>query len=221
MIKIFPSMMASNILNLESEIKKLEPYCDGFHLDIMDFHFVENLTFGPMFVNAIRKITEKTLWIDLLVENPKKSFDVIELKEGDIVSVHFESEYSSSIFDLIKARGLVASVALDPKTEIKRITPLIGKINHVLLMTVTPGFSGQKFIRNSINRLKELHALRGKFYEKFNIAMDGGINKENLSKILEIGVDHVAIANGIFGEKDPVEALKNLREIAEKTKTLT
>lgn len=207
MTQIYPSLISGDILNLESTIKKLDPHCAGWHLDIMDFNFVPNLTWGPIFVNAIRKVTNKQVWVDLLVQHPEKYLGLLELNRNDIVSVHIESEHINTIFAEIRARGLLASLAIDPRTDLTCVIPHIGQVDHILLMSVIPGFSGQKFVPESVERLKKLHALLEHLPRKPLIGMDGGLNRQTLPKILEIGVDTIAMATGIFGQPNPIQEL--------------
>lgn len=208
MAKIYPSLISADLLNLEATIKSMEPFCAGFHLDVMDFHFVPNLTFGPTMVNAVRTATSKTVWVDLLVEEPEKYLDRLKLSPGDIVSIHIESTHSPDIFKSIRNRGWLASLAIDPHSEINRATSLIAEVDHVLIMSVIPGFSGQEFIPDSIKRLKELHAFLAHLKHKPLIGMDGGLNEKTLPEILSIGVDTVAMASALFSKPNPVEALK-------------
>lgn len=207
MAQIYPSLISGDILNLEASIKKLEPHCAGLHLDVMDFNFVPNLTWGPIFVNAIRKVATKQIWVDLLVEHPEKYLDLLKLKKGDIVSVHIESEHEKDIFAEIHARGLLASIAIDPRTDITCVSPYLAQADHVLLMSVIPGFSGQEFVPESVERLEKLHALLDHLHRKPLIGIDGGLNRQTLPKILEIGIDTIAMATGIFGQPDPIQEL--------------
>lgn len=207
MAKIYPSLISGDILNLATSIKTLEPHCAGFHLDVMDFDFVPNLTWGPIFINAIRKITKKQVWVDLLVQYPEKYIERLQLNKGDIVSIHLESKHQKNIFEQIQSLGLVPSIAIDPHTEITSLIPYLGQVGHVLLMSVTPGFSGQKFVPTSIERLEQLHALIEHLHRKPLIGMDGGLNSATLPKILEIGIDTVAMATEIFENNNPIERL--------------
>ena len=212
-VKIFPSLISGDLLNLADQIKKLEPHCDGFHIDVMDFHFVPNLTWGPAHVNAIRSVTEKQIWVDLLVDKPDHYLDRMALKSGDIVSVHYESTYPNEIFNTIKNKGWCASLALDPKTPLEAIEPFMGEIDHVLLMSVIPGFSGQAFIPASIERIKKLNELRTKAGAQFTIGMDGGLDEQTLPQVADYGLDTAGIASGIFNQPNPVEAIKKLKGV--------
>jgi ribulose-phosphate 3-epimerase len=208
--KIYPSLISGDLLNLERQITLLEPHCAGFHLDVMDFHFVPNLTWGPDFIDAIRKVTKQQLWIDLLVDQPLPYLERLRLRHGDIVSIHYESLYDNNIFYQLHMKSWKASLALDPKTPIEVIIPFLDVIDHVLLMSVVPGFSGQEFVHESVEKLKKLHALRKEHKAEFTIGMDGGLNAQTLPLVLPYGVDTLAIASGIFNAQDPVEELKTL-----------
>lgn len=210
MIKIYPSLISADLLNLEKIIKELEPHCSGFHIDIMDFHFVPNLTWGPAFVNAIRKVTNKQLWIDLLVEHPEKYLERMDLYHNDIISIHYESTYQTNIFKKIREQKCLASLALDPATPVEAIIPFLDQIDHILLMSVKPGFSGQKFIPSSIEKIKKLNELRTKYAASFTIGMDGGLNEQTLSQVKNYGLDNAGIASAIFNEQDPIDMIKKL-----------
>jgi len=215
MIKIFPSLMSANILELKEEIKKLEPYCDGFHLDVMDFHFVPNLTFGPHIINMIAKTTSKELCVHLMVEHPEKFIDYLQLPENSIIAFHKTTiPKPSNFIKQIKKKGWKASLALDPDESIDNAISIIKDLDQVLVMSVRPGFSGQEFIPQTLTKVKELNKYRKKNKLTFRIAMDGGINEENLPELIKAGVDDVAIASAIFKTKDPVKALKKLKNQA-------
>ena len=157
---IYPSLISADILNIEKEIENLEPYVDGFHLDVMDFHFVPNLTLGPDFINKIRKITQRKLFIHLMVDDPLKFIDILELKEHDIISFHVEvKENIEDLIEKIHNQKLLVSLALKPETALEEIIPYGHQIEHLLLMTVEPGFSGQQFLPQSFERIRLLKSL--------------------------------------------------------------
>lgn len=208
--RIYPSLISADLLNLQKVVTELAPLCAGLHLDVMDFHFVPNLTFGPDFINALRRVTETQFWIDLLVDEPLRYFDRLELQQGDIVSVHYESTYPQTIFQEMRLRGWRASLALDPKTPIEVVMPFLNELDHVLLMSVPPGFSGQTFLYDVVEKLKKLHGIRREYEANFEIGMDGGLNATTLPAVLAYGVDTIAVAHAIFGSKDPIKALETL-----------
>lgn len=210
MIKIFPSIIEGNILNLESQIKYLEPYCDGFHLDVMDFHFVPNLTFGPIFVNKITQITNKKNFIHLMVDNPEKWLDLLDLKKEDTFCFHVEaSKNCKKIIDEIHKKNWSAGIAINPKTSLETIYPFISEIETVLLMSVEPGFSGQKFIPNTLDKIKQLVQYKKDNNLKFSITIDGGVNEKNIAELTKLGVENFAIGSAIFKKNNSLEVLKN------------
>lgn len=210
--QIFPSLMSADLLNLETIVKTLEPHCDGFHIDIMDNHFVPNLTWGPELTNQIAKITTKPLLVHLMVEKPETLVPILKLRQESVISFHLEAVHSpQAIISEIKKAGYVPSIAIKPKTPLEALTPwLDAGIPHVLLMSVEPGFSGQPFIQSSIERLKALVALKKKIKKEFIICMDGGITKDLIGLLHTEGAQQFAVSNAVFGQRDPVAALKEL-----------
>ena len=219
---ILPSLIASDLLNLQKTIEKLDPYCAGYHLDIMDFHFVPNLTLGPDFINQIRKVTKKTINIHLMVDYPEKYINLFTLNSNDIISVHMEAISNLSIIELIKkieAKNLIASLAISPKTPIKEAENLIlnHDINNILLMSVHPGFSGQKFILSSLEKLKELNNFRIKKNLNFKITVDGGVNLNNIEQLLKYGANKLVMASAIFKtSKNYIDSIKEINELIKK-----
>ncbi len=208
---IFPSLISADVLNLQKEIERLDPHCQGYHLDVMDHHFVPNLTWGPRFINAIAKTTYKTLWVHLMVDNPQTWVNTLFLQPKSILTFHFEN--TKEIIHMIKhikEKNWLASIAINPKTPVEEIFPLLNIIDQVTLMSVEPGFSGQKFLPSVISKIDSLNGYRQTSGLDFKIGLDGGINETNIKMLAEKGVDHCAIAAGIFEKDDPVEALKTL-----------
>ena len=212
MISIYPSLMAADPLRLENEIKLLESHCAGFHLDVMDNHFVSNITWGAPTVNAIANMS-KSVWVHLMVEKPDLFYDTLFLPIDALVSFHIESEVD--IFNFIKKikeKKQKASIVINPKTPVERVVPFLNNIDQVLLMSVEPGFSGQPFLQSSFDRLAELVAYRQKHNGTFRIGLDGGIDTTNIKTLVEMGVDDCAIATAIFKHKDRVTALQQLQQ---------
>lgn len=219
MITLFPSLMAADLLNLKSEISALEPFCDGFHLDIMDHSFVPNLTWGTDLVNAIRNATKKKLWVDLLVDEPSFYIDNLKLKPGDIVTIHYESkaiignkDMLASICKTMKQKGYGAGLAINPKTPVKTFTSFLDFIDHAQLMSVEPGFSGRPFFAGTPNRILELTTLLKAKNKQIPIGIDGGINEATFLAIKNLGISMVAIGSGIFNRPDKIKALKWYRQ---------
>ena len=214
MAELFPSLISSQLLYLGNVITLLEPHCAGFHIDIMDFHFVPNLTWGPPFINAIAQQTEKPLQLHLMVDQPQRYFDCMTLRAGDTVIVHYEAMEPATLleaFIAIKKRGWLPSIAINPSTPVSTIIQFLPYVQHVLLMSVNPGFSGQPFIPATIHRLKELIEIRLHHKASFTICLDGGITSDNFCTLQALGMDQAAIASAIFTTPDIVTTIKQLK----------
>ncbi|HEX4069094.1 MAG TPA: ribulose-phosphate 3-epimerase [Candidatus Babeliales bacterium] len=211
---IYPSLMAADPKNLHDEIDLLEPYCAGFHLDVMDNKFVPNSALSIETVNDVAQ-RGKPVWVHLMVENPDEFYTKLLLPDDSIVSFHIESEIDVARFvKIIREKKQRPSIAIRPKTPLDKIFQFCDIVDQVLVMSVEPGFSGQHFLPNSISRLEELVAYRKKSDVFFSIGIDGGINKDNIKMVAEKGVDDCAIASGIFKQSDHLVALHELEEVA-------
>lgn len=212
MIKLYPSLISGDILNLQEQITLLDPHCDGYHLDLMDGHFVPNITWGPAFINAIATATTKTCWVHLMATNPEQWINHFTLPAGSMVDFHIETSIDhKALLTSIKAKGWRSGIAVSPQTDIEAVFHLIDNIDYILIMSVEPGFSGQAFIPEVIEKINALATYREKYGLRFEIAIDGGINKQNIGEVVKAGVDHIAAAAAIFAENDPVVALQNLK----------
>jgi ribulose-phosphate 3-epimerase len=214
---LFPSLISSNILNLEAELTRLSPYCDGFHIDMMDGHFVPNLTWGPVFVNALRKATELPLWVHLMVDKPQRYIRHMLLRKGDIVSLHYETVSQQELQNLLvqlQQQGIITSIALKPSTALTVLAPLFQSTpapDNVLLMSVEPGASGQSMLPNTGQRLQELTQLQQQSAIQFSISLDGGITTETLEPLRTFHIESIAVASGIFAQENQIAAMQALR----------
>lgn len=213
-IKIFPSLIASNLINIEKTLVELGPVCDGFHIDVMDNHFVPNLTWGPAFVNQIAHFSDKPLSVHLMTEKTQILIQQLKLKPKSTIIVHAEDSMIEESINHIHAKKLNVGVALKPKTDLKTVFPYVKKIDQVMLMSVEPGFSGQKFIQESVEKLKNLIEYKKQNNLMFEIAMDGGINQNNIHHLAQLGCSVFCIASAIFDAKDHVYAIKLLHDKA-------
>ncbi len=211
MIHIYPSLIGAPLLRLESVIKELDPFIDGYHLDIMDNHFVPNLTWGADFVHAIAQATSKQLWVHLMVDNPDQWVATLNLPHNSLCSIHIESniDFSKSIKQ-IKEKKWQMSIAINPKTVPEKIFPLLEHCDQVLVMSVEPGFSGQSFLPETLAKVDVLVNYRQDHQLSYTMAMDGGIGLDTIEEVWKHGVNDVAVASGIFGQKDYVQAVKKL-----------
>lgn len=213
MVHIYPSLMAADPLSLKNEIEMLEPYCAGFHIDVMDNVFVPNTTWDADEVNAIAKMA-KLVWVHLMVENPELFYATLLLPVDSIVSFHIESKTDVFKFiKIIREKKHKVSIAISPKTPISRLLPFLQYLDQVLLMSVEPGFSGQPFLTSTIDRLIELVGYRKEYNAIFRIGIDGGINTTNIKTVVEEGADDCAVATAIFQKHDHVAALQQLQEL--------
>jgi len=217
MAYIFPSLISADLLNLEKTIKNLSPYAAGYHIDSMDNHFVPNLTWGPQFIKAISNVATKPLWIHLMVDNPGEWVKTMQAPPGSIISFHLEAVADSQkIYALITAITVQqwrASIAISPDTAIEKLFPFLHSIDHVLIMSVVPGFSGQLFLPSTYDRVKKLTDYCTAHTLTLTIAVDGGVTRDKCVKLLALGVQHFAIASAIFDAPDPVAALQELQEL--------
>jgi len=216
MAHIYPSLIAADQLNLAQVIKELDPHVIGYHLDVMDNHFVPNLTWGSLVVNAIPHLTKRQLWVHMMVDNPQNWIDILNLPAGSIFSFHFEAiGQDIHLIKRIKEKNWKVSIAINPATDTNKIFPLLNQVDQVLIMSVEPGFSGQPFISSTIDKIDPLIGYRQTSRLDFTIAIDGGINQENIKQLANKHVDDFAVGSAIFKQPDPVIALEKLKKLVE------
>ena len=214
MAHIYPSLISADLLNLASELANLDPHCNGYHLDIMDNHFVPNLTWGPQFINAIGDATNLPLWVHLMVDNPDSWIEKMDLPDNSIYSFHIEAvkDAMDTIKHIRKSKWR-PSIAIKPETPVDSIFDLLKHVDQVLIMSVEPGFSGQAFISSTSKKIKPLVTYRDENELTFRIGIDGGVNQTNIARLADKGVDDFAIASGIFHQNDVIKAIKDLKEL--------
>ncbi len=207
MIKIFPSLMKGDLTCLKKSITLLEHACAGFHIDIMDRDFVDNVTWGPDTINALRTITHKPFWLHLMTKNPQWYMERLVIQTNDIVSLHCEVTPSPTLFTYIKQKKAVTSIAINPDTPLEKLEPFLPFIEHILIMSVHPGFAGQLFIPETFHRLDKLT-----LYKKL-IGIDGGITKNLAQRLATYTINSLAVSSAIFHSNDPLEELTALNEL--------
>lgn len=210
-IIIAPSILTASFANLESTIKELEEAgADYLHLDIMDGSFVPQITFGSKIVSDIKKITSLPLDVHLMIVSPEKHIDDFAKAGADIISVHYEGNiHLHKLIMQIKSHNVKAGIVLNPHTRVDVIEPLIYDIDNVLIMSVNPGFGGQKFITNSIKKIEETKKLIGQ--REIIISVDGGINLSTHSDVIKAGANFLVAGSAIIDSKDKKETIKQLR----------
>lgn len=189
--KISPSIMCANFKSLEKDIKLLENIgVDYLHLDIMDGHFVPNFTMGPEILKAIREITDIPFDIHLMVEKPENYIDIFELRPKDIVCIHQESTiHLQRVLQKIREKGAKPGVAVNPSTPLIMIKHVLCDVDVVLVMTVNPGFAGQKLVPATLGKIEEMNELRREHSMPIEIEVDGNVSFENAVKMRKAGAD--------------------------------
>jgi ribulose-phosphate 3-epimerase len=217
MTKIAPSILSADFASLGNEIKDVEKGgADYIHVDVMDGHFVPNITIGPLIVEAIRPVTKLPLDVHLMIENPDSYIETFAKAGADIITVHQEAcIHLHRTIMLIKEQGVKAGVVLNPATPVSLIEEMLPELDMVLLMTVNPGFGGQKFISSVLKKVEELSRLRAALEIDFEIEIDGGVNIETAKLCTDAGADVLVAGSAVYGKKDRAEAIAAIREAAE------
>jgi ribulose-phosphate 3-epimerase len=215
MVKIAPSILSADFSKLGEEIKAVEMAgADYIHVDVMDGHFVPNITLGPLVVSAIRPITELPLDVHLMIENPDSYIEAFADAGADIITVHVEAvPHLHRTIQLIKSKGVKAGVVLNPATPIDSIKHIIHDIDLVLLMTVNPGFGGQSFIHSVVPKIREVSELVQTNGLDVEIEVDGGVNAETAPICIEAGANVLVAGSAIYGKKDIKDAISSIRGV--------
>jgi ribulose-phosphate 3-epimerase len=214
MIRIAPSILAADFANLAAEVADVEQaQADWIHVDVMDGHFVPNLTLGPVVVASLRPRTALPLDVHLMIEFPDNLIPDFCKAGADLVTVHEEAcVHLHRTLHLIKEHGAKAGVALNPATPVGNILPIIQDIDLVLIMTVNPGFGGQSFIAFTLEKIRELkRELIARGLERVHIEVDGGVNEQTAKQVIEAGADVLVAGTAIFRENNRAEAIRRLR----------
>lgn len=209
-IKIAPSILSADFSFLARDIKRVERAgADMLHVDIMDGHFVPNITIGPVVVKYMRKVTSLPLDVHLMIDNPKKYINAFVQAGSDMITVHIETASIKEIQAMardLKSKGIKFGVSLNPATSISKIKPVLKFVDFVLVMSVNPGFGGQAFIPSALVKIKQLRAIF-----KEDIAVDGGINAATGKLVRVAGANVLAAGSYIFGAKNTKQAIDSLR----------
>ncbi len=212
---IAPSLLAANFLNLKAECTMLnESEADWFHLDVMDGRFVPNISFGIPIIESIRRATTKPLDVHLMIEEPGKFAEAFKKAGADILTVHFEvCPNLHRNIQQIKSLGIKAGVALNPHTPVHFLSDILQDIDVVLLMSVNPGFGGQKFIPHTYEKIRALREMIWKGGFKTLIEVDGGVSLENAPDLVKAGCDVLVTGNAIFSSDNPKETIARMKAL--------
>ena len=220
MIILSPSLLASDFSNLESEIKKVYMQgrgCEYLHLDVMDGVFVKNISFGIPVIASIRKVCPIVFDVHLMIVDPIRYVPDFANAGADIITFHYEACESAeevlATIRLIKSHGKKCGVSLKPATPAGALLPFLDRCDMVLVMSVEPGFGGQKFIEDSLGKIGELKKIKTDKNYSFDIEVDGGINLENAKKIIEAGANVIVAGSSIFGAKDVGSAIEGFKNV--------
>jgi ribulose-phosphate 3-epimerase len=214
MFEILPSILAADFARLGEQIAQVEQAgVRMLHLDVMDGHFVPNLTIGPPVVASIRKITRLTLDVHLMITDPDKYAPIFIDAGADQVIVHQEAcKHLDGTLREIQRAGARAGVVINPGTPVAAIEEVLGLVDYVLIMSVNPGFGGQEFIPYALDKVRRLDAMRRDRRLAFPIEIDGGVTKENIAEVVRAGCDWIVTGSSVFHTPDPAAAVAELRQ---------
>ena len=214
-MKIAPSILSADFSELKTEVKRVAnaPY---LHIDIMDGQFVDNLTFGPNVVKALRPHSSQVFDCHLMVINPEKYIKAFAQAGADIIGVHIEATaHIHRVLSQIKQAGVKAEVVINPGTPVAAIKEVLPLVDQVLVMTVDPGFGGQAFLSETVSKVKELAQLRLQAGLQFEIEVDGGVNADTIKTVTAAGADVAVAGSFVFGSDDPAKQVALLKELAQ------
>ena len=222
MVEIAPSILAADFAHLSRDIEAVERAgVSMVHVDVMDGHFVPNITIGPPVVRSLRKATDLLLDCHLMIENPDRYIAEFAAAGVGMISVHQEAcPHLDRTLQLIREHGLATGVALNPATAVSTLETIIEKVDFVLVMSVNPGFGGQTFIPYTLDKVRELDRIRRERQLRYRIEIDGGIGADNVGEIVAAGCDIIVAGSSIFGAEDPAAAVETMRHKVEEQQLL-
>lgn len=214
MVKIAPSILAADFSKLGDEVKAVEQAgADWIHIDVMDGHFVPNITVGPLVVEALRKVTELPLDVHLMIADADKYIKDFAQAGADILTVHVEAcPHLHRTIQHIKDQDVRAGVVLNPATPLSSLEEVLHEIDMVLLMSVNPGFGGQQFIPSLLDKTMNLHEIMKNYEHEFDLEVDGGVKAENAGELKQVGANVLVAGSAIFNSDNYKKAIQQLRD---------
>jgi ribulose-phosphate 3-epimerase len=216
MVEILPSILAADFARLHDEIRRVEPSgVKMLHLDVMDGHFVPNLSLGPPVVQSVRAVTDLHLDVHLMIEEPDRYLREFVQAGANSISVHQEAcRHLHRTLRAIQEEGVLAGVVINPATPVSAISEVLDIVDYVLVMSVNPGFGGQQFIPRTLSKVMELDHRRKTLDLNFALQIDGGITLRNLPEIVRAGCEWIVAGSTVFGSEDPAATVRQMQEIA-------
>lgn len=212
-MKIAPSILSANFGNLRGEIEEVADLAHAIHFDVMDGHFVPNITIGPLVFNSLNDQFDLPFHIHLMIENPESFIDRFRVKNKDSITFHIETvEDPGSVISKIRETQAGVGVTLNPETPVEEIGEVLHQVDMVLIMSVSPGFGGQEFIPSALGRIERIKEEIKQENLPTLIEVDGGVNLSNIRAVVETGADIVVCGSAIFGKKDRRKAIQKLQE---------
>ena len=210
---IAPSILAADFLHLEKDLQLVNEYADIFHLDVMDGTFVPNISFGFPVIEAIAKVAQKPMDVHLMIVNPWKYVEGFAKVGAKMVSFHYEAalDRSEEVIDLIHSFGVKAGIVINPDCPVDKLFPYLHKVDFVLIMSVFAGFGGQKFIPESLDRIKAVKAQLRKIKRDIPIEVDGGVDPSNAAALADAGASILVAGSSVFRAPDPVAAIQQMK----------
>ena len=217
-MELVPSILSADFARLADEVAAAERGGGSvIHVDVMDGHFVPNLTLGPPIVQSLRKYTKLPLDCHLMIENPDEFIPAFADAGANWVSVHYEAcRHLHRSLELIAQHGMEPAVVINPATAVELLIPVLGMVHHVLVMSVNPGFGGQQFIPYSLNKLRRLKELRQELGLAFRIEVDGGVAHDTVSSVVEAGAELLVAGNAVFGAGQAERDARSLLQAAQR-----
>lgn len=215
MLKLAPSILSADFSALAADVKKIEEGgADYIHVDVMDGHFVPNISFGAAVMKSLNGKTNLPYDVHLMIENPDQYIDNFVTPQTEFITVHQEAcVHLHRTIQNIKSKGVKAGVAINPATPVRMLECVLQDLDMVLIMSVNPGFGGQKFIPQTLEKVKELAALRSQQNLPFAIEIDGGITLDNAEEVMKAGVDIAVAGSAVFGAEDVVARVAEFKRI--------